>query len=334
MPTRPAPGPAPEPDPAPTPAPGPAAATAAATDLDESIRSFVEAFSRLAARFPGSRCEPYPGGTAAWSGTPLPFLNNCFVDAPAAAATGDAAGRSAAASAASAASVASAASASAATSAASAADTRPALATLRRHLDAARAYAAARGQPWFAVVCTDRLPAGWQDVVAGDGLHVAMPITGMVAEALLPPRRPPPGLSLRRVGDEASRRAVAELHDRAYDLPAGMCDCLASEGLWPDDVFGVVGSVGGEDVSTATAWAQGEALYVAMVATRPGHGRRGYGERVMREALRLAGAATGRDPAVRARTILHATDAGRPVYAAMGYRDTARFVLLSTEEHG
>jgi GNAT superfamily N-acetyltransferase len=300
MPTRPAPGPAPEPDPAPTPAPGPAAATAAATDLDESIRSFVEAFSRLAARFPGSRCEPYPGGTAAWSGTPLPFLNNCFVDAPAA----------------------------------GSADRAAALATLRRHLDAARAYAAARGQPWFAVVCTDRLPAGWQDVAAEAGLHVAMPITGMVADALLPPRRPPPDLSLRRVGDEASRRAVAELHDRAYDLPAGMCDCLAEKGLWPDDVFGVLGSVGGEDVSTATAWAQGEVLYVAMVATRPGHGRKGYGERVMREALRLAGAATGRDPAAGARTILHATDAGRPVYAAMGYRDAARFVLLSTEGHG
>jgi GNAT superfamily N-acetyltransferase len=292
MPSRPTPKPTPNPAPSPTPRP-------AAPALDESIRSFVDAFSLLASRVPGSRCEPYPGGTAAWSGTPLPFLNNCFVDAPVAGAT----------------------------------DRAAALATLRRHLDAVLYYAAARGQPWFAVVCTDRLPAGWQDVVAEAGLHVAMPVTGMVAEALLPPRRPPPDLSLRRVGDEASRRAVAELHDRAYDVPAGLCDCLAGAGLWPDDVFGVVGSVGGEAVSTATAWAQGEALYVAMVATHPGHGRRGYGERVMREALRLAGAATGRDPAVRARTILHATDAGRPVYAAMGYRDTARFVLLSTEEH-
>jgi len=36
------------------------------------------------------------------------------------------------------------------------------------------------------------------------------------------------------------------------------------------------------------------------------------------------------------RSILHATEAGRPVYAAMGYRDVARFALLSTtppEQH-
>jgi GNAT superfamily N-acetyltransferase len=306
--------PTPKPEPASTPVSDSAA-------LDESIRSFVDAFTLLASRVPGSRCEPYPGGTAAWSGTPLPFLNTCFVDAPPAGATGRSADASPAASAA--------ASAPASGPAASAA-----LTTLRRHLDAARAYAADKGQPWFAALCTDRLPAGWQDVAAEAGLHVAMPVTGMVADALLPPRRPPPDLSLRRVGDEASRRAVAELHDRAYDVPAGLCDCLAGPGLWQDDVFGVVGSAGDEDVSTATAWAQGEALYVAMVATRPGHGRRGYGERVMREALRLAGAATGRDQDVRARTILHATDAGRPVYAAMGYRDAARFVLLSTEGHG
>jgi GNAT superfamily N-acetyltransferase len=208
-------------------------------------------------------------------------------------------------------------------------------ATLRRHLDAALAYAAGQPHPWFAVACTERLPAGWQDVVAEAGLHVALPMTGMVADALLPPRRQAPDLALRRVGDEASRRAVATINDRAYAVPAGTCDCLLGADLWQDDLFGVVGSVGGEDVSTATAYAVGDVLYVAMVATLPGHGRKGYGELVMREALRLAGEARGPGaiPATSARTALHASEAGRPVYAAMGYEEVAHFVLLSTEAH-
>ncbi|MHC5212115.1 MAG: GNAT family N-acetyltransferase [Planctomycetota bacterium] len=252
-----------------------------------SARLFLDAFTRLIARVPGSRCGPFPGGTVLWSGTPLPFFNFCFLDAPA-----------------------------------------PDAAALRRHLDAALAYAADEPEPWFDVLCTEWLPAGWQDVVADAGLHVAQPVTGMVADALSPPRRPPPALAMRRVGDEASRRAVAEINRAAYDVPAGMCDCLAGAALWQDDLFGIVGSVDGEDVSTATAYAQGDVLYVAMVATLPDHGRKGYGELVMREALARAGEATGIE-----RTALHASEAGRPVYAAMGYEETAHFVLLSTEAH-
>jgi GNAT superfamily N-acetyltransferase len=86
-------------------------------------------------------------------------------------------------------------------------------------------------------------------------------------------------------------------------------------------------------VSTATAYAVGDVLYVAMVATLPGHGRKGYGELVMREALRLAGEARGPGARAGARATLHASEAGRPVYAAMGYEEVAHFVLLSTEAH-
>jgi predicted N-acetyltransferase YhbS len=58
--------------------------------------------------------------------------------------------------------------------------------------------------------------------------------------------------------------------------------------------------------------------YVAFVATEPAHQRRGYGEAVMRHALDAAAAAHGEHP-----TILHATDAGRPIYARMGYEAVA-----------
>ena len=162
--------------------------------------------------------------------------------------------------------------------------------------------------------------------MADAGLHVTMTLTGMVAERVLPPRRPPPAIDLRRVEDEPARRSVAELNQVAYGLPEGMCDCAIEPAFWPADMFGSVGAIDGRDVSTTSVFPVLDTLYVALVATHPDHGRKGYAEHVMRHALDLGAAAVG-----PRRSILHASDAGRPVYAAMGYEDTARFALLSTE---
>ena len=62
--------------------------------------------------------------------------------------------------------------------------------------------------------------------------------------------------------------------------------------------------------------------YVALVATNPDHQRRGYAEAAMRRALEMA-AAVHSD----ALTVLHATEAGRPIYERMGYRPIARHTL-------
>jgi predicted GNAT family acetyltransferase len=58
--------------------------------------------------------------------------------------------------------------------------------------------------------------------------------------------------------------------------------------------------------------------YVALVATDPAHQRRGYAEAAMRLALEVAALEHGE----RA-TVLHATDAGRPIYQRMGYEPIA-----------
>ncbi len=197
---------------------------------------------------------------------------------------------------------------------------------LRRRLDALRAHLAGAEHPWFGAVCEPWAPGDWRDVVADAGLHVAITITGMVAERLLPPRRPPPPLALRRVDDARGRRAVAELNNLAYELPDGMCDAVADASFWPDDMVGAVGAVDGVDVCTASVFPAAGTRYVALVATHPDHHRKGYAAHVMRHALQEAHAVLGLE-----RSILHATDAGRPVYAAMGYEDTARIALLSTE---
>ena len=58
--------------------------------------------------------------------------------------------------------------------------------------------------------------------------------------------------------------------------------------------------------------------YVALVATDPAFQKRGFAEAAMRHALTVASERFGERP-----TFLHATDAGRPIYARMGYETVA-----------
>jgi ribosomal protein S18 acetylase RimI-like enzyme len=63
--------------------------------------------------------------------------------------------------------------------------------------------------------------------------------------------------------------------------------------------------------------------YVAMVATEPGQQRRGYADAAMRHALEMSAQAHGELP-----TVLHATEAGRPVYQRMGYTTLATHTIF------
>ena len=76
----------------------------------------------------------------------------------------------------------------------------------------------------------------------------------------------------------------------------------------------VVGWTGGKPASGAAVMMVDGHRYVALVATDPAHQRRGYAEAAMRRALDVAAERHGAVP-----SFLHATDAGRPIYARMGY---------------
>jgi hypothetical protein len=148
--------------------------------------------------------------------------------------------------------------------------------------------------------------------------------TGMVSDELLPPRRPaPPALGIRPTDREAARRHLAELNATAYEMPIEWGhEAMAREALFATDVWGDVGYVGNAAVSTATTALIERRLYVMMVATAAGEMTKGYAEAVMRHSLARAAAATG-----VGRTVLHATPAGRPLYASMGYRATSEFTM-------
>ena len=87
---------------------------------------------------------------------------------------------------------------------------------------------------------------------------------------------------------------------------------IGKQAFWNDHVA-VLGSGHGAPTSGAAVLMVDGCRYVALVATAPAHRRRGYAEAVMRRALEVAASAHGECP-----TVLHATDAGRPIDARTG----------------
>jgi GNAT superfamily N-acetyltransferase len=178
------------------------------------------------------------------------------------------------------------------------------------------AWASARSVPWLFVVTHERVPAGADAVAALDrcGLTPMLPLTGMVAGQVAPGARVPRDLELTRPADDAACAAILDVNGLAYgaDLEAGK-DLIGTTSFWADH-FPAVGRAAATPVSCAAVLMVDGCRYVALVATDPGHQRRGYAEAAMRHALELAADAHGSRP-----TVLHATEAGRPIYERMGY---------------
>ena len=143
----------------------------------------------------------------------------------------------------------------------------------------------------------------------------------MLANQVLPGRDAPAGLQVTVPDDEAGCGAVFDINSKAYEMDLGPAKSVLGAAFWRDQVP-VLGSIGGAPVSTASVLIVDGYRYVALVATDPAHRRRGYADVVMRHALEVAAAAHGALP-----TVLHATDAGRPVYERMGYTPISTHTL-------
>jgi GNAT superfamily N-acetyltransferase len=165
-------------------------------------------------------------------------------------------------------------------------------------------------------VTHERVSAGADVVAALDscGLAPMLPLTGMVAGQVAPAGRVPEDLELTRPADNAACAAILDVNGLAYaaDLEGGK-HLIGTTSFWADH-FPVVGRAAGTPVSCAAVLMVDGCRYVALVATDPAQQRRGYAEAAMRHALALAAHAHGSRP-----TVLHATEAGRPIYERMGY---------------
>jgi GNAT superfamily N-acetyltransferase len=190
---------------------------------------------------------------------------------------------------------------------------------LRSRVEPLRAFAAERGRPWLFTPADAWLPEGGANLLESMGFVETMRLTGMVATELTAPSREVRA-DIRPLSGREGAVAMGRLNCAAYGMPIEWADETDWAAFFGPDVFTYAMQEDGVDVSTATVFAIEDCLNVVGVATLPEFQRKGYAEAVMRHALAQATRATG-----LTRTVLHASDAGRPLYERMGYRAVAGF---------
>ena len=177
-------------------------------------------------------------------------------------------------------------------------------------------WASDKGAPWLLIVTHEALEPGIDAaaVLDGCGLAPLLPMTGMIAQVVAPATRVPDSLQLDEPRDDEGCTALIDINSAAYgmDLSASR-PAYGSRAFWAGHVA-VLGRADGAAATSAAVLMAGGYRYVAMVATDPVHQKRGFAEAAMRRALTIAEERHGPRP-----TFLHATDAGRPIYARMGY---------------
>ena len=181
-------------------------------------------------------------------------------------------------------------------------------------------WAAPTGLPWLFVVTHEALSpeVDADEVLDGCGFTPILPLTGMRTAHVAAPVRGVTDLDLSIAQDRHACEAVFDINAAAYAASLDACKPVFGEpAFWRNHVL-AVGQIDGQFVaSTAVLMVDGY-RYVAMVATIPDFQKRGYAEAVMRHALDQASARFGVVP-----TMLHATEAGRPIYERMGYETIA-----------
>jgi GNAT superfamily N-acetyltransferase len=197
---------------------------------------------------------------------------------------------------------------------------------LKDRVQQAAAYLRARSHGGLFLVCLDNLSGAAKEelpaILADAKLVQAMPATGMASD-ILPLAAPAhPNLRFERVLDDQTIEDFALLNCISYDIPIGTRYSLTKEHtLWRNHAYGFVAYEGDKPVSTATAIISEDCLFLFAVATLPEARRKGYAEAIVRHALQTAHEATG----IR-RTVLHATEAGYPLYLRLGYHPNAKFM--------
>jgi ribosomal protein S18 acetylase RimI-like enzyme len=170
---------------------------------------------------------------------------------------------------------------------------------------------------WLAPSLRAKAPA----VFEAHGLIRIMGTQGMVAERLTPPARPLPALEIRHATDNEALCHIADINALAYASPLEVArESVVVPAVFQSDCRGYVGFVDATAVSVAAIIRVAGVAYVGYVATLAEHRQRGYAEAVMRQGLSDARRIWGIE-----RTVLHASDAGHPLYRSMGYRDVTRF---------
>ncbi|MFY2559740.1 GNAT family N-acetyltransferase [Corallococcus terminator] len=179
---------------------------------------------------------------------------------------------------------------------------------------------------WLAPQVRERAEA----ILAWYKLKPLAVLSGMVCDQLTEPARPLSSFEVRPVRDTWGRQAVADINARSYDVSRETGrEAFDVESLYDADSRGFVACQGDAPASSTVVTRVDGVAYISLVATAPEHRRAGAAEAVMRRALQEA-----RDVWGIQRTVLHATEAGEPLYTRMGYRPVTRFRVYKAPPPG
>jgi GNAT superfamily N-acetyltransferase len=189
----------------------------------------------------------------------------------------------------------------------------------------ASAWASDKEVPWLFLVTHEAL-GGDLDVAAlldDCDMSPQVPLTGMQTEGVTPSVEAPSGVELSVPRNDAGCSAILDINAAAYGMDFSAAkELIGTSAFWVNH-FPIIGAVGGRPVVTASVLMTDNCRYVALVATDPAWQRRGLADAAMRRALELSAAVHGERP-----TLLHATEAGRPVYERMGYRAISHHTIF------
>lgn len=151
--------------------------------------------------------------------------------------------------------------------------------------------------------------------VAEAGLELAFTGYGMAGDPVVPDPVHP-DLEFRRVENEPQLVTFGQINALAYGMSeeAGLQALTGSE-YWLRETCAYIAYRDGNPVACAATVKGADSIFLALVATVPDAMRRGYGEAVTRKAIHEGIKETGHQ-----HLVLHATQAGRPVYERIGYK--------------
>ena len=189
------------------------------------------------------------------------------------------------------------------------------------HLQEAARYMRQKSQSGLVWVCEELLSDSAKEslprLLQEAQLELALPVTGMAGEMFPLQTSVPSTLRLERVTNHDMLQEYIDINCDAYGLPLSSGESALDPDTWLN-AYSYLGYEGDRAVTAASAIVNEGCLFLALVATRAEARGKGYAEAVVRQALQAGHEATG-----LTRTILHATDAGFPVYKRIGYYKTA-----------
>jgi GNAT superfamily N-acetyltransferase len=199
---------------------------------------------------------------------------------------------------------------------------------LAQRIHEAAEYIRMKGESGLLWVCEDYLeePAleDLRSIIRKERLEPALTATGMAGEILPLTCHSHPALRVERVVEAKQLIDYADINSEAYGFPIEWGRSgLGGSKLWKTAFYSYLGFEGDRPVSAASAVVNDGIIFLALVATRPAAQNKGYAEVVVRHALQAAHEATG-----LIKTVLHATDAGFPVYRRVGYHKTCRVLAF------